>query len=989
MRFASLKRRLLSALLILCATQLCGLAWAGGPRFVSGSNYCCSAGAWMAWYTTHPQYFTDPGDLSATVSHAQADAMVAAAANVWNVPTSSMVLAQGGELAEHVNGDGTNPNTYFNGTAIVFPADVEPANAANIQIAVIYDTDGSVTDTLLGEGASDPSGCRQSGVTQTVDAFGTYGTINHAEIVLNGLCVSSSQPQVLQQQMLQMQYQLTRAFGQVLGLAWSQLNDNVFTGVPAPTAVQMEHWPLMHPIDVICGSYTYQCSVNAFKLTDDDLAALQLLYPVATATAGKTLSLANSAYMFGWVYFPGGQGMDLVNVTATLTPSTYGTWQEWQDVSGVTGIYYQQNGGNPVSGPETASENVGRLYPTEDALFYMGGIPLDPPWTGILFQTESINPLYTGDYAIGPYERPPESMSGSSQSATDPFASVGAQVNEWIYQNNAASSCDTGNDGSQPAPASADPSGWWNGLLCPTGHSAWWTATVKANRTFTVETTALNEAGEPTVQKAQPVLGLWDITNPSKPIMVGSEAGALNALALGMTQLQMPASTTDATVEFVVADQYGAGRPDFAYQQRFLYADSVTPTVVGSGGGQITITGMGFRQGNEVRVNGVAATVVSWTATQIVADVPAMAAADPRGFAVNVAVMDASTGGSTVIEMGLTYKAAADVIKILSAPAALVTGVTAATPLAVRVFASDGVAPVAGASVQFAVGSGSASLGCAALCSLTTDATGLAQTTLTGLAPGSVTISASVATPGVAGVQTVQITIADTSPVGTVSISSAAQYIAAGASGQWSVPLLATLGGVAVPGVSVAWTASGSGVTLSAVQGVTGAAGTATVGVSVQAIAAASTNTVTGCAWTTVCATWTVYGVPPPQWTIGVSSGAGQSVRLGGQSPSAAGLSPSTFGPVGFGVTDDAGHPLPGATVTVFQTAYAWEGACPAQGPCPAAPVLATSQTTAMSDANGTVQVTPLQVPGAAQVVEIAAATGTQGFVTMSLTVTP
>ena len=46
-----------------------------------------------------------------------------------------------------------------------------PGNYLAKQIAVIYDQDGSVTDLLLGSGASDPSGCRQSAVTESVDSI--------------------------------------------------------------------------------------------------------------------------------------------------------------------------------------------------------------------------------------------------------------------------------------------------------------------------------------------------------------------------------------------------------------------------------------------------------------------------------------------------------------------------------------------------------------------------------------------------------------------------------------------------------------------------------------------------------------------------------------------------------------------------------------------------------------------------------------------------
>jgi hypothetical protein len=143
-------------------------------------------------------------------------------------------------------------------------------------------------------------------------------------------------------------------------------------------------------------------------------------------------------------------------------------------------------------------------------------------------------------------------------------------------------------------------------------------------------------------------------------------------------------------------------------------------------------------------------------------------------------------------------------------------------------------------------------------------------------------------------------------------------------------------------------------------------------------VAASSTNSLTGCAWGTVCATWNVYGVDAPQWTVTVASGAGQSLNA-----------PATLAPVMLQVTDAAGHALQGATVNLYQTSYAWEGACPAAGPCASAPVLATSQTAAVSDSNGMLQFTPIEVPGVPQVVDIAASTGTLGFVSLSLTVKP
>src|SRR6185312_15161043 len=120
--------------------------WAGGPRWVTGQPYFTTDGVPIVWYTDHPLYFTDPGDLSSYVNHAAADALVAAAANVWNVPTSSLVLGYGGQLDEHVSG----ANVYPTSSGLVFPTDVESTNYLAKQIAIIYDYDGSVTDLLLG-----------------------------------------------------------------------------------------------------------------------------------------------------------------------------------------------------------------------------------------------------------------------------------------------------------------------------------------------------------------------------------------------------------------------------------------------------------------------------------------------------------------------------------------------------------------------------------------------------------------------------------------------------------------------------------------------------------------------------------------------------------------------------------------------------------------------------------------------------------------------
>ena len=942
-------------------------AQAGGPRFVTGTAAWAGPGIAIPFYTSSPAYYTDSGDLSATVSHAQADAMVAAAAETWNLPTSTLVLKQGGGLAEHVS----SANVYFDGSEMVFPADVSASNYQNIPIAVIYDTDGSVIDTLLGDGASDPSGCRDTGVVESVDSIGLDGTIHHALLILNGRCVGSTP-----QQLLQMQYQLERAFGRVIGLSWSQVNDNLFTGATPPTAGEIDYWPIMHPIDVLCGSYSYQCITNPFQLRMDDLSSLSLLYPVTPSniTAGETLTTTNALSLTGSVSFPTGQGMQWVNMAATRQLRGAAKTEPWQVASCTTGYDFVQNTGNPVTGSEGVPEDIGSTWgPAEGwAKMRVADIVVENAY----MTTEAVDPLYTGEYAIAPYERPPVTPSGSPVTLTD-WSGVAGQGGYYLATvPDAASSCSPGADGTQSAPANSDASGWWNGQLCPAGHSSWWGVQVNAGSSWTLEVTALDESGAATTNKAQPVIGVWNKGDSGLPT-VASAPVSMNSMAPGVTQLEMPAGSSVGNYMFVVADQYGGGRPDFAYKARVLYAASVRPTAVNLAGGQIAISGEGFRPGNQVSVNGVPATTVSVSASQIVAKAPSMAAAGASmGAPVDVMVTDVATGGQTDIANGFMYSnVLPDEMFVVLQPAALETGTTAAIPFAVQLFKPDGVTPIANAGVQFSVLSGAAGFGAcagASTCTLPTDATGTVSTTVSGGAAGPVVLSASEMSES-AGVQ---IALTDVNPVRMVSIANAASYLAAGASATWTIALGATQDALAAAGLPVVWTA-GSGVTLSS--GTTTTDGTGSTAVTVNAMRmTAGTATVTGCVWETVCASWTVTAVDSSQWRIAVASGASQSVNVG-----------TTLAPVTLGVTDTAGHALEGAAVSMYQTADGWEWTCPVPGRCPSSPVLASAQSSGISDSSGNVTVTPLEVPGLPQVVNIAAVTGTQGFVTVSLPVTP
>ena len=969
------------ALSLLFASAVAG---ASGPRWVTGPPYfTAQAGTPVVWSTTHLLYFTDPGDLSSSVNHAAADALVAAAAGVWNVPTSTLVIAQGGTLAEHVS----EANTYLGSDGPVFPEDVLAINYAAKPIAVIYDSDGSITDMLLGSGASSPAECRQNGVTESVDSIVPAGFIQHAILVLNGRCTGAAP-----EQQLQLQYQLERAFGRVLGIGWSQTNDNVFTGVPQPTVAQALHWPIMHPVDIVCGAYTYQCLPQPFTLRDDDVAAVSALYPTGLVSdpsapqpgPGKIWTYTQASRVDGTISFPTGEGMQGVNVVIQRRQGGWDIPEAWFDTSSVSGFRFRQNAGNAVTGVAAGmAASQGSADPQWQGYYDLRWVPdIDPPDAGngrmtALVSTEAINPLYIGAYAVGPYAAGSVEPSGTSGSALlDRYPlgplTYGGQVEEQDFApEDAAASCDTGGDGVESAPLAVAASGWWSGVLCGHGHAAWSSFTTRAGRTATLEVTALDESGLATTAKAMPLLGVWAAADPAgTPPTIAATPSAFNSVALGMTAAHVATAQAEG-LRFVIADARGDGRPDFAYSARVLYADAVQPATVSLNGGQIVITGMGFREGNAVAVNGVAAVATSWTANTIVAVAPLASTfgTNPTG-PVDVAVTDFSTGGSTVMTAALTYaNIAPDTMALVSAPSGTAAvGMPAAAPFAVRVFQGDGVTPVAGLPVTFSVGTGSAQFSpCGASpCVVLTDATGLAATAVTPTAFGTVTVqAAAVGAMQAATFEAVARSVAAVNPV---------EYIAAGAAVAWTPEVSVVENGAPAAGVSVAWTAAGA-MTISPATSLADALGLAqSSGTVAGPLAAGAQATVQACAWTAVCASFTAVGVDSSAWRLAVAGGAGQSVPL-----------TATFAPVVLIVTDASGNPVAGASVTIHQTVDAAEMPCPARGPCPIAPVLAASQSSAVSDANGLVSVTPMQLAGTAEVTNIAVAAGTQGFAALAL----
>jgi hypothetical protein len=957
--------RLVGSILVL----LCGLpanVFASGPRWATGAPYYTSEGKAIVWYTPSPRYFTDAGDLSSYVNHEAADAIVKAAADVWTIPTANFNLIYGGSLAEHAS----IANIYPSSTGIIFPADVQSTSYLTHQIAVLYDSDGSITDLLLGAGASSPSSCRQNAVTESVDSISSTGKIQHAILILNGRCTGPAP-----EQQLQLQYQLMRAFGRIIGLSWSQTNDNVFTGTPAPSLQQALHWPIMHPIDIICGPYTYQCMPQPFTLRDDDISGLTEIYTVgrpAASVLGKTDTLARGNRIGGIVSFPNGQGMQGVNIVIRRLQPFWNIPDDWEDTSAVSGVLFRRRSSTPISTiPSSPLTNIGGSAANLEGTYEISRTPLEDwePWQNLIISTQPINPLYIGPYAVGPYDSGTVTPSGTSMQQTRLGNGPYTQGRIDFVIADAVSSCQTSQDGAESSPAAASSTGWWNGNLCSYGHTAWSTLSIRAGHSLTVEVSALDENSAPTTTKMRPVIGVWSSTDAlgSKP-SIAYTPEAFNSSVSGLTSLAIQ-SSQDQQLRLAIMDQRGDGRPDYNYQAHILYADSVSPSTVPAKGAAITISGMGFRNGNLVTINGVPATITGLTSNSITAVAPSLHLSGAA--AADVTVRDLITNAATTMTAALTYQAPQPELNLVSAPSGLVVAqVTASTPLILKAIAADGTSPLPGVTVALSSGSGQLRFeACGSTaCSLTTSAGGTISTAVTPLSSGPITFTAA------SSIGSVTSTFTAIPHIQTVTAVNPELFLSEKAVLTWNPQVSLTDNGAATTGVPVQWTALSGTISFHPAQTPANDQAIAQTTATAGPLTSAEQASASACAWTTICASVTVHGVSNAQLQLIAGSGLNQSI------PASA-----TYLPVVLRVTDPDGHPVAGAQVTIRQTLGPSLPPCPSQGRCPIAPVYQTALTTVISGLDGTVSVAPLQEAESSAITHLAAAGGTRGFLAFDL----
>ncbi len=964
----SSRRGWLRAILLIALVGMANSsAQAGGPKYVAGVAYFNPAvvGQPIRLADGPISYFVDQGSLSGAISNQQAVGMVDAAAAFWNaVPTAGVNLTDAGSLAEDVNGS----NVQAANQQFTAPADVTPQATAT-PIAVVFDADGSVINALLGAGASVPDNCAQNGVLAWIDNFNPQATFAHGVIVLNGLC--ATEPSLVEM----MNFQLQRAFGRILGLDNAQVNPLALTD-PAAEPNGTLGWPVMQPNNGACGATGGVCIPDPTTLRYDDQAAISRLYPVTSVNQseypGHLLTAANTVSIQGTISFRNGQGMQGVNVIVRPLDANGNPMYEYT-VTAVSGEYFAGNRGNAITGYNDALGNpldrFGGSDPSQQGFFDLSAIPLPPGMSAASYQVsfEAINPLNILNSSVGPYQIGNPAPSGTMPTLTLNGLSAGTIQPVNVTVEDSAGEPE-GYAPRLPIGVAGNPhqlpgTGAWSGRLGAVGQTDWFTFAVRANRSFTVVTQALNEAGQPTTTKAMPTIGVWDgfaLIGAAPAVF----APAQNDTATGVTYLAVNSRGSDI-VRLAVADQRGDGRPDYTYQGWVLYADSVIPARLPSTGGTIVIRGFGFHSGDTVKVGGIPATAISIEPTEITATVAASTAIGSQ----DVEVDDlAGRNAATVIPGGVSFDARTnDVIGVVRAPQNMVPlGVP--VPFSVVVNGGNGL-PAGSVTVTYTVGGTTAELGCGrSSCTVTTSGDGLATLSVTPISTALVVVTA-----GLDNGSNVQAHF-----YGGVAPALAALtptlHLAAGATVSWPVEALALAGAAPAGGIAVQWL-SGSGLVAPAASVQTDASGMATVMLIAGPLAEGQTTASMACVvGTSNCVNFAALGSRPEFAYVEAVSGASQSL-VANQLPM----------PVVLRVRDMDGVPMGGGTVAVFEALYAWSPPCPTHGRCAQAPLLEKQSVTLTSALDGTVSFLPLSIPGVATNLTAVAATGDTSTLTIAV----
>jgi hypothetical protein len=966
------KTRSLKLVATLLVLLLARAAQGGGPLYVAGVSSFNSGtkGTPLTWPLGVVTYYTDRGDLSPLLPGPTADAFVADAFTRWTtIVTAAVSAPRAGQLAEDVNGT----NVIANGNGVSLPTDILPS-ATSFPLAVVYDGDGAVIDALVGQGASDASLCASNSVLGGPDNLSRDAHLAHALVILNGKCAQTPA------QLPDLKYHLVRTLGRVLGLDWSQLNLNVLSGNPRPTAADYAGFPVMHAVDPAACVPIAKCYPAGFDPTQpslDDRAALSRLYPVTAQNAasfpGKQVFSDHTVRIHGSVFFVDANGqpaqpMQGVNVVARWVDPATGASRTYS-ISSVSGFLFRGNAGNPITGFNDASGQRFDRFGSDDTavegFFDLAGltIPSGPTPAEFELSVENMDPAWS--YGMGPYGPWPVQAAGNVRVFVN--AGLGDDIEQDLVMNGSAVvSPNSFGATSYATPAPVPASGDWMGRLSPYGDADFFSFSARANRTLSVALTALDESEAVTENKARPVIGMWSMATPETSPASVNTPSAFNTFLSGETRLD---AVLNASTSFRIgiSDIRGDGRPDFRYHARVLYGDSVAPARASvSGGTPLLIRGLGFGPADAVSIGTATVPLLAMSADQLLVTAPAA-----KDGIQDVVLSDPGIGGQSRMSAALTYGAApSDLLKLIAGGSqAAPVGGMAPSPVVVQAVTFDGVTPAAGASLFF-TSSPAASLsacGGGASCTVLTDDSGRASTYVTVLAPAPTTITAQLAPASYNPPQQVQAIISGSETTLDIALAPQFAWIAQGATLNLPLTARALASGVPLAGQTINFQVLKGTASPGFASATTDTSGTATSSLRLSSVSQGLL--VSACVQNQPvdhpCLNLQINVVPLASLRLQPVAGALQ-IAAAGQS----------FQPLTVRVTDIATppHPVLGATVN-FQSLVArapqgspalWIGDTSIRNhPMPV--ILASSVATVLSDVNGlaTFQPTAGGVPGA------------------------
>jgi len=939
-------------------TQFAG---AGGPRYIAGVSYFNqgTVGTPLTWAQGTVNYYTDQGSLSPTVSGPQGDALVADAFSQWtSIPTVSLSVTHAGQLAEDVSG----ANVYRNSDGtLTMPADIMPT-ATGTPVGIVYDVDGTVTDAFLGQGAGDASQCFGNAVFGGLDNFAASANFLHALVVINGNCVAQlPDPDV--------EYRLVRMLGQVLGLGWSQTNLNVQTDIPRPTADDYAGFSIMHAIDLpncipITLCYSNGGKVNPYLPKMDDQAALSRLYPASTFSATTTR-------IHGNIYFENGsgqpgQGMQGVNVVARWIDPSTGLPSGVYAASSVSGFLFAGNVGTTVTGFNNSAGQPFNQYgsndPTLEGFYDLSGLQIPNGASTAQYQisVEPVDPFWS--ISVGPYQPWQVLPSGSAQTVTVNVTLGGDVPQDIAMQESAAQKPDWFGPTTYNSPAMLPVAGDWKASLAPYGGLDYFWFSGQANRTLSVLVTALDETSAPSENKAQPVIGLWQLSDPGTFPAPANTSSAFNTSIFGTTILN--AELLQATSFRVgIADIRGDGRPDYAYHARLLYGDHVTPTRASvAGGTPLAIAGYGFESNTAVSIGSQNGAELAVSANQILVN-----ASGHADGVQDIALVDPPTAASSILTGVVTFGAGPhDVLQLVVGgnPSTPVGG-QAPNPILVQAVAPDGITPIAGASVvftsapavSFAPGIG-VSVACAgSSCMMLTDQSGQASAFMTVLTAGGMTVTAQLAPASYTSPQQVQTTLVGRESALDIALSPQNESVAQGATVNVALTARVLSNGTPQPGKIVNFSLYRGIGTLNPVSATTNANGYATSSLELSSLSSEVDGNACVGSSNNPCMQFHVFPVPSSTLRLQAVAGDLQLITVG-----------PPFQPVIVQITDSSVPPNPvlGASVLFQSLLGRTNNGVPivsggdtniTNNPLPI--LLGTSQTSVVSDLNGMASMQP------------------------------